>query len=141
MSESELESLRTIVGDFERLGIVTTLPNLIVSDLSPRALRQQLQGAGLRLRTGPVVASIRSRLDAVASGISLHYADTRRDSTGFADFHVSVQRPFGPRRWIAPQVVFSFDGTASFAPLPATRAFRCSNGDSTGVSRVTVTSS
>ena len=97
---------------------------MIVSDLSPRALRQQLQGAGLRLRTGPVVTSIRSRLDAVANGISLHYAEhSVEDPSGFADFHVSVQHPFGPRRWIAPQVVFHFDGTASFAPLPGDQGF------------------
>jgi HprK-related kinase A len=97
---------------------------LIVSDLSPRALRQQLGGTGLRLRTGPVVTSIRSRLDAVANGISLHYAEhSVEDDTGFADFHVSVQRPYGARRWIAPQVVFHFDGTASFAPLPGDQGF------------------
>lgn len=97
---------------------------MIVADLSPRALRQHLHGAGLRLRTGPVVTSVRSRLDAVVSGIALHYAEhSVGQATDFADFHVSVQRPLGLRRWIAPQVMFRFDGTASFAPLPGDQGF------------------
>jgi HprK-related kinase A len=97
---------------------------LIVSDLSPRALRQQLQGSGLRLRTGPVVTGIRSHLDAVVNGISLHYAGhVVETADDFADFHISVERPRGPRRWIAPQVVFRFDGAASFAPLPGDQGF------------------
>ena len=97
---------------------------MIVSDLTPRALRQQLHGAGLRLRTGPIVTSIRSRLDAVVDGISLHYAGHAvEDATAFADFSVSVERPAGLRRWISPQVVFSVDGDASFAPLPGDQGF------------------
>ena len=60
---------------------------MIVSDLTPRALRQQLHGTGLRLRTGPIVTSICSRLDAVIAGISLHYAGHPvEDAAGFADF-------------------------------------------------------
>jgi hypothetical protein len=115
---------------------------LIVADLTPRALRQQLHGAGLRLRTGPVVTHIRSRLDAVVQGISLHYAGhPLEDASGFADFHVSVQRPSGLRRWIAPQVVFRFDGAESFAHFLANKAFRCSNGGLTGVSPATAISS
>jgi HprK-related kinase A len=97
---------------------------LIVSDLTPRALRQQLHGNGLRLRTGPVVTSIRSRLDAVVAGISLHYAShTAEDAAGFADFSVSVERPASLRRWISPQVVFSVDDASSFAPLPGDQGF------------------
>jgi HprK-related kinase A len=97
---------------------------LLVSDLTPRALRRQLHGSGLRLRTGPVVTRIRSRLDAVADGISLHYANhAAEDGAGFADFDVSVERPQGFRRWIAPQVVFNVDEASSFAPLPGDQGF------------------
>jgi hypothetical protein len=97
---------------------------LIVADLTPRALRQQLHGTGLRLRTGPIVNSIRSRLDAVVAGISLHYAGHAvEDPGGFADFSVSVERPPSLRRWISPQVVFSIDGASSFAPLPGDQGF------------------
>jgi hypothetical protein len=87
-------------------------------------LRQQLHGTGLRLRTGPIVTSIRSRLDAVIAGISLHYAGHAvEDAAGFADFSVSVERPPSLRRWISPQVVFSIDGASSFAPLPGDQGF------------------
>ncbi len=97
---------------------------MIVADVTPRSLRRQLQGAGLRLRTGPVVASIRSQLDAVAEGIALHYAGhVIEEPTSFVDFYVGVDRPRGLRRWIASQVVFRFDGTSSFAPLPGDQGF------------------
>jgi len=97
---------------------------LIVSDLTARALRRRLHGTGLRLRTGPFVSSIRSRLDAVIDGICVHYAGhTVEDPAAFADFHVSVERPRGLRRWVSPQVVFSFDGSSTFAPLPGDQGF------------------
>lgn len=97
---------------------------MIVADISPRTLRHRLHGTGLRLRTGPVVTSIRSQLDAVADGIGLHYAaHTVEDAAGFADFHVSVDRPHNLRRWIRPQVVFDFEGAAPFTPLPGDQGF------------------
>jgi HprK-related kinase A len=97
---------------------------LIVAELSRRELEERLGGDGLRLRTGPIVTSIRSTIEAVAKGISLHYgAHPLEDADGFADFHISVERPRNVRRWINPQVVFRFDGDAPFSPLPAQQAF------------------
>ena len=97
---------------------------MIVSDLTPRDLRRQLHGAGLRLRTGPVVTNIRSRLDEVVEGISVHYAvHAVEDAAGFADFSVSVERPPSLRRWISPQVVFRVDESSTFAPLPGDQGF------------------
>ncbi len=92
--------------------------------MAPQALRARLHGAGLRLRTGPAVVAVRSRLAAVAEGIALHYAE--HDSPGeetFADFHVSVDRPRGLRRWWRPQVRFLFDGESPFTPLPGDQGF------------------
>jgi HprK-related kinase A len=97
---------------------------LIVAELSRRELDARLRGDGLRLRTGPIVTSIRSSFDAVANGIALHYFEHPLEGAdGFADFHISVERPRNMRRWINPQVVFRFDGDAPFAPLPAQQAF------------------
>jgi HprK-related kinase A len=45
------------------------------------------------------------------------------DESDFADFHVQVARPLGPRRWFHPQAFFYFDGTNPFNPLPAAQAF------------------
>ncbi len=40
----------------------------------------------------------------------------------FADFHVSVVREPGLRRWVRPLIRFHFDGVPSFMPLLATHA-------------------
>lgn len=97
---------------------------MIVADLSSRALRQQLHGTGLRLRTGPVVTTIRSRLDAVVAGLALHYQHHLVEGPGtFADFNISVERPYNLRRWISPQVLFKFDDASTFAPLPGDQGF------------------
>lgn len=87
-------------------------------------LTRLLSGPGLRLRTGPFVAKIRSDSRRLAQGLSLHYADhALEDEASFADFHVSVARPPSIRRWVAPQVRFRLDGHAPFHPLPAGQAF------------------
>ena len=97
---------------------------MIVADLSVEELVGKLAGGGLRLRTGPVVTEIRSKLPAVVRGVALHYADHPIEgSEGFADFQVCVAPPRGLRRWIRPQVLFQFDGTPPFKPLPAEQAF------------------
>jgi HprK-related kinase A len=97
---------------------------LIVSDLAIGDLRDRIRGDGLVLRTGPLVARIRSRLDAVLDGVALHYGQhSLVDAGEFVDFHVSVDRPSGLRRWYRPQVVFSFDGRQPFTPLPGDQGF------------------
>lgn len=97
---------------------------MIVAELNEKELAGRLAGPGLRLRTGPVVTLIRSRLREVVDGIALHYAAHRaEDESGFADFHVAVSRPASMRRWVKPQVVFQFDAAPPFHPLPAEQAF------------------
>jgi HprK-related kinase A len=97
---------------------------VIVKDLAPGLLQQTLRGPGLNLRTGPVVTRIRSHVPAVERGIALHYAGHPVETdAAFADFHVSVDRPSGLRRWVHPQVVFRFDGEEPFAPLPGPQGF------------------
>lgn len=95
-----------------------------VAELSPPVLGRLLAGPGLRLRTGPIVTAIRSRLSAVREGIALHYAEhPAEDESVFADFHVSVARPSGLRRWYKPQVEFRVDGQSQFTPLPGDQGF------------------
>jgi len=97
---------------------------LIVTDLSPVELRHRLAAGQLRLRTGPLVADIRSSEEAVADGIARQYAQhpLARDDE-FADFHVAVVRPANLRRWWRPQAFFLVDGLSLFNPLPADQAF------------------
>ena len=97
---------------------------MIVADLSTSALRHRLADGGIRLRTGPVVSSIRTRSEKIIEGLASHYADYPcEDENGFADFHVGILPPRGARRWLKPQIAFQFDGATPFFPLPADQAF------------------
>jgi len=97
---------------------------LILADLAPSEMRRRLSGPGLRVRLGPVAVQIRSPFASVASAIALHYAEhDLLDPSAFADFRVSVDPPFGARRFVGKQALFKFDGMANFRPLPATQAF------------------
>ena len=97
---------------------------MIVADLPHRELEQRLAGPGLRLRTGPIVSRIQSRLPAILRGLALHYAEYPVEGDGsFADFHVRVGRPRTFRRWLRPQTQFFVDGNLPFAPLPLDQAF------------------
>ena len=97
---------------------------MIVAELASSELRRRLSGPGLRIRLGPVAAQIRSPFAPVASALALHYAEhDLLDASGFADFSVSVDPPFGARRFVGKQALFKFDGLARFRPLPASQAF------------------
>lgn len=92
----------------------------------PRAeLRRQLAGAGVWMRTGPFSLKLQSRVPFVAEGLAELYGqfEVRSAHEAFADFHVSVNPPGGMRRWLRPQVSFSFDGMQPFKPLPRDQAF------------------
>ncbi len=76
------------------------------------------------LRTGPFANRIRSNVAQVFDGISLLYADYPVEEAGsFADFHLSLHRSNGLRRWFRPQVHFAYDGATPFRPLPLAQAF------------------
>lgn len=93
---------------------------LSLSALPAGELSRRLHGPGLRLRTGPLVFCIRSRVAQVAQGLATLYAGYPvEDEGGFADFHVAVQPARGLRRWWRPQLHFSVAGDSPFAPLPA----------------------
>jgi hypothetical protein len=93
--------------------------------LSPAALRRQLAGSGVWLRTGPFSVRVRSRLPQVAQGLADLYGqfETRSPIEAFADFHVEINPPGLLRRWLRPQVNFSFDGERPFKPLPLDQAY------------------
>lgn len=94
-----------------------------LSDWSMKQLRQRLRGPGLCLHSGPFISRVRTRIPAVAEGIALLYADNAvSDDVPFADFHIALTRPRGPRRWYKPQVLFEFDRLVPFKPLPLDQA-------------------
>ena len=76
------------------------------------------------LSIGRFDVCLRSALPRVARGIELLYADYPvAQGDGLVDFPVEVCVPGLIRRWIRPQVVFSFDGRMPFKPLPGAQAF------------------
>jgi HprK-related kinase A len=97
---------------------------LTVADLAPRELAARLGGPGLVLRTGPFANCIRSDVAQLRDGIALLYADYPVDEPGgFADFHLSLHRAGGLRRWFRPQVRFAQEGMTPFKPLPLEQAY------------------
>jgi hypothetical protein len=67
---------------------------------------------------------VQSSLETTAEGVSLMYADyPLAKDTDFADFHIRLSLPGGFRRWFRPQVLFLFDGTRTFKPLPVDQAY------------------
>lgn len=93
--------------------------------LSRAELRRQLAGAGVWIRTGPFSLKLQSHVPSVADGLAELYGqfEVRSAHEAFADFHVSVNPPASLRRWLRPQVSFSFDGMQPFKPLPRDQAF------------------
>jgi hypothetical protein len=94
----------------------------------PDAIRAALDAStdegGLRLHLGPYVARIRTRLPEVARAVtSLYRHHQVAAPSAFVDFDVAVRRPRGARAWWRPQVVFEFEGTEPFNPLPGDQGF------------------
>lgn len=98
---------------------------MILADLSESSLRAHLTGSGgLRLKTGPLIFSIRTALEPVIEGIQRLYARYElADSSEFVDYYVKLKTPQFLRRWYKPQVLFDFDGRIPFKPLPLAQAF------------------
>ncbi len=95
-----------------------------LSVLSTAELAGRLKGSGLALRTGPITVRIQSPLVAVIDALATLYGDYALvDDDTFIDFHISLARPAGIRRWFRPQVCFYLDGRSPFKPLPLSQAF------------------
>lgn len=95
-----------------------------VSAFSPTELEIKLRGAGIFFHTGAFITHLQTSISSVAEGLHLLYADyPLAQSEEYADFHVRLGPPANIRRWIGPQVLFSFDGFAPFKPLPRDQAF------------------
>lgn len=94
-----------------------------LSELSQVEVISRLSGDGLKLVTGPFTVRVWSDISSVAEGLAQLYGQFELSDSNFQDFHVSVKRPCGLRRWIAPQANFIYDGFRPFQPLPVDQAF------------------
>ncbi len=103
---------------------MTPAPFAPLGTLPRETLARWLAQGRLGLRTGPFTFRIASKEAIVADNLRLLYAHHLViDSPPFADFHVSLERPASPRRWLRPQVDFRLDGYSPFLSLPAPQAF------------------
>jgi len=79
---------------------------------------------GLTIETGPFRFKIQTSDVKVASYFYNLYADfTYFENDDFFDFSVSVNSPNLIRKWILPNVSFSFDGFHPFKPLPKNHSY------------------
>lgn len=95
-----------------------------VGALGADEIRRRLRCEGLSLSIGCFDVALHSKFGHIARGIEELYADYPLAVGGeLIDFHIELRAPGFARRWIRPQVEFSFDGHVPFKPLPQAQAF------------------
>lgn len=78
---------------------------------------------GFFLKTGPFVTRLVTEIPDLLAQIALLYQGHEiARQADFADFHIALDRPWGPRRWYRPQVQFSVDGVRPFNAMPLDQA-------------------
>jgi HprK-related kinase A len=91
--------------------------------LSKKLVSQLLKDQGLKFSIGLFNICLSSSVDEVADHLlSLYGTFEMVNDNEFVDFYVSVEPPFKWRRYLRPQVNFSFDGYLPFKPLPYAQA-------------------
>ena len=94
-----------------------------LSALSKKTVLQLLNGEGLALRIGLFNVNLSSSIAAVADHlVCLYGAFETLNQKEFIDFNVVIKPPLSIRRYLRPQVNFSFDGYLPFKPLPYAQA-------------------
>lgn len=96
-----------------------------IGDLDERSLAGRLRGEGLRWRSGPFVIHLKGAVRGFIPYLRLMYgAHPVLDAPwqDIADFHVTLERDRGLRRWWQPKVYFHLDGASLLAPFPLDHA-------------------
>lgn len=95
-----------------------------ITDLSHREMARQLSGNGLPIKIGPFWINLRSVIPDLLRHIAFFYAQYETTaSERFFDFHITLKKSGGLRRWVKPQANFLLDEYAPFKPLPYVHAF------------------
>lgn len=95
-----------------------------LSDLEEQVWRARLRRGDLVIRSGPFRYRIESRLQLIAEGLGVLYADYPVEEPDvFADFSLRMEEGKGVHRWWHRQVRFSSDGFYPFEPLPLDHAY------------------
>ena len=97
---------------------------MLLSTAPHQQLSDQLAGEGVNLKIGPFQINLTSNLPNVADNLLSLYGDYPiRPSDEIIDFYIQLKSPSFLRRWLRPQVTFSFDGHLPFKPLPQAQSF------------------
>ena len=95
-----------------------------IAQLDNRQIAQYLSSCGLPIKIGPFWINLRSTIPGITRHISYFYGEYETESLGqFFDFHITLKKSGGLRRWVKPQVIFLLDEYAPFKPLPYDQAF------------------
>jgi HprK-related kinase A len=97
---------------------------VIISQLGYSSLAQRLSSPnGLIFKAGPYTIRLRSQERFFAKSLDFFYGEYPLMEEGsFADLHISMQRPWGVRRWWRPQILIDLDGRAVLEPFPLDHA-------------------
>lgn len=86
-------------------------------------IQRALHANGVFLDFGLATLRVRSQVDALAAPLQSVYRHFGFETQApWADLHVDLARPAGPRRWLRPQVLFRCDSEEPFEPFPADTA-------------------
>jgi HprK-related kinase A len=90
-----------------------------IADLPSSKLRAHLGNDGISIITGPFVIRLQSGIPFIFDAIKNLYADfSIANLNRFVDFHASLRKPRGLRRYVRPQALFESDGEIPFYPMP-----------------------
>ena len=96
---------------------------MILGQLAAGEIAGRLSGPGLGIRTGAFNLRIRSDAPSVLAGVRVLYEDYPvLDTHAFCDYSVGIGRRSGIRRWIRPQVEFTYDHQSVYEPMPLDHA-------------------
>lgn len=91
-----------------------------LSEVAVGEVRDALAAQGLWFDVGVATLRVRSDAAALAPQLRAVYANFPfRPEAHWADLHIELMRPRGPRRWLRPQVLLRSDGLQPFAPFAA----------------------
>ena len=96
----------------------------LIGQIDSDWLVRQARTTGLALRSGPFGVRLRSDDPvAVRTLLSLYRYHRLMDEQQVADFHISLQRPRGLRRWWRPQILMRTDSQTPFEPFRLDHAY------------------
>jgi len=92
---------------------------MTLADISLSEFRHCLRHPGMLLSIGPFIVRLRSDLFELPPLLRQLYSEYGVvEDNSFADFHISLYRLGGLRRWWRPQVQFRVDNETPFSPFP-----------------------